>query len=249
MKNILLLGRMNDVLKELCKTLEADYRVHLGSENPEMLPGIMTVTEPALVIVSLVGVYEDSEELLRSLSRNYSSIPVLTVGTADEKKRFLQYYEGHQFENIIRPVDNKTIINVVAEKIGGMPAASAGDGKKTVLVVDDNGPTLRTMKAMLEDKYNVMLAPSGIKAMTSIGKEKPDVILLDYEMPVCDGKQTLEMIRAEEDLKSIPVIFLTGVNDKDNIKAVLALRPAGYLLKPPVKEKIVETIEKALGNM
>lgn len=252
MKRILLLGKMNDVLKELNKALTDDYRVQIGSENVEMLSGLITVAEPDLIIISLVGIYEDQEMLFRRIRSDYPSIPVITVGTAEEKKRFLQFYDGVQFENLIRPIDNKDVLNAVIGKIGegssgGEEVAGAG-AKKTVLVVDDNGPTLRTIKGMLEDRYNVMIAPSGMKAMTSMGKRKPDIILLDYEMPVCDGRQTLEMIRADDELSDIPVIFLTGVNNKENIEAVLSLKPAGYLLKPPVKDKIVEYIEKALGE-
>ena len=76
---------------------------------------------------------------------------------------------------------------------------------------------------------------------------EPDLILLDYEMPVCDGRQTLEMIRADEEISDIPVIFLTGVNDREHIEMVLALRSAGYLLKPPVKERLLGEIKKAVG--
>lgn len=114
-------------------------------------------------------------------------------------------------------------------------------------MVDDNGTTLRTVKAMLEEKFEVALAISGAQAMTSMGKRRPDLILLDYEMPVCDGRMTLEMIRADEDLCDIPVIFLTGVNNRENINAVLDLRPAAYFLKPPVKEILVTKIEEVLG--
>ncbi len=76
----------------------------------------------------------------------------------------------------------------------------------------------------------------------------PDLILLDYEMPVCDGKMTLEMIRADEEMKDIPVVFLTAVNDRANIEAVLKLKPAGYFLKPAVKDKLIAEIEKILGQ-
>lgn len=119
-------------------------------------------------------------------------------------------------------------------------------GKKRILVVDDNGTMLRTMKVMLEDRYEIAVAISGAQAMTSIGKQRPDLILLDYEMPVCDGRMTLEMIRADEEMKDIPVIFLTAVNDRDNIEAVLKLKPAGYFLKPPVKDKLVAEIDRVL---
>ena len=101
---------------------------------------------------------------------------------------------------------------------------------------------------MLEEYYEVALAISGAQAMKSIGKKRPDLILLDYEMPVCDGKMTLEMIRADEEMKDIPVIFLTAVNDRANIEAVLNLKPAGYFLKPPVKDRLLAEIEKVLND-
>ena len=121
-------------------------------------------------------------------------------------------------------------------------------GKKRILVVDDNGTALRTMKAMLEEYYDVALAISGAQAMTSIGKKRPDLILLDYEMPVCDGKMTLEMIRADDDMKSIPVVFLTAINDRTNIEAVLKLKPAGYFLKPPIKDRLLAEIDRILNT-
>ena len=133
------------------------------------------------------------------------------------------------------------------EKEAGKNILEEPSSKKRMLVVDDNGTALRTMKAMLEEDYEVAVAISGAQAMTSIGKKRPDLILLDYEMPVCDGKMTLEMIRADEDMKDIPVIFLTAVNDKANIEAVLKLKPAGYFLKPVVKDRLFAEIEKVLA--
>ena len=121
--------------------------------------------------------------------------------------------------------------------------------RKHILVVDDNGTTLRTMKAMLGEYYDVSIAISGAQAMTSIGKKRPDLILLDYEMPVCDGKMTLEMIRADDDMKDIPVIFLTAINDRANIEAVLKLKPAGYFLKPAVKDRLLAEISKVLNSV
>ncbi len=122
------------------------------------------------------------------------------------------------------------------------------DEKKKLLIVDDDGTTLRVLKGMLEHEYDVTIVNSGMNAIKAIGKKRPDLILLDYEMPVCDGRQTLEMLRADEESKHIPVVFLTGVNDRAHIEAVLSLRPAGYLLKPPDKKMIVDTIRKAIGR-
>ena len=111
-------------------------------------------------------------------------------------------------------------------------------------MVDDSGVVREAMKGLLEEDYQVTLAQSGFSAIRSIALDRPDLILLDYEMPVCDGKQVLEMIRSETDMADIPVIFLTGKVDKESIAKVLALKPAGYLskvLKPmDIKKNIDE---------
>ena len=83
-------------------------------------------------------------------------------------------------------------------------------------------------------------------ALKKLERELPDLILLDYEMPGLDGKETLEKIRADENMKNIPVIFLTGVADRQNIANVLHLNPMGYILKPPSQDKLFEAIEGAL---
>ncbi len=92
------------------------------------------------------------------------------------------------------------------------------------------------------------MAHSGLAAIRTIVLNRPDLILLDYEMPVCDGKQVLEMIRSDKDIADIPVIFLTGKVDKQSIKNVLALKPAGYLSKTlnplDIKKNIDEYFKK-----
>lgn len=59
----------------------------------------------------------------------------------------------------------------------------------------------------------------------------------------CDGRQVLEMIRSEPDFSTVPVIFLTGKNDKESVMKVTALKPDGYLLKTMEPDKIVQTID------
>ena len=103
--------------------------------------------------------------------------------------------------------------------------------KNKILLVDDSDFVLRAMEDLLGKDYEVTLAKSGLAAIRSITLNRPDLVLLDYEMPVCDGSQVLEMIRAEEEFADIAVIFLTSRVDKESIKKVLALKPAGYLSK------------------
>ena len=217
---------------------------------------MLKIINPDLILISLIGAYDIDTSIFFMLSDQYTQIPVLTIGTKEESSTFFKYYEDGQFENLIRPVENTVIMDAVCRKLGldkkevereAEEGRKENNDKKRILVVDDNGTTLRTMKVMLEEYYDVAVAISGAQAMTSIGKKRPDLILLDYEMPVCDGKMTLEMIRADDDMKSIPVIFLTAINDRANIEAVLKLKPAGYFLKPAVKDKLLAEIDRILN--
>ncbi len=115
--------------------------------------------------------------------------------------------------------------------------------KKKVLVVDDSRMQRVLMKDLLDADYDVAMAESGIAAIRSITLNMPDLVLLDYEMPVCDGKQTLEMLRSDPALENLPVIFLTGKSDQESIVNVLSLKPAGYLLKNIEPEAIKKEID------
>lgn len=119
---------------------------------------------------------------------------------------------------------------------------------KKILLIDDSGIQLRILKGILQDSYEVLMAASGLEGLEIVKEKKPDLILLDYKMPMFDGKATLKKLREKEETKDIPVVFLTGVNDKEDIQEVLELRPQGYLLKPVEPDRLFEIIHKVIGK-
>ena len=111
MKKILLVGKLNTVMKETNKFLSQFFHVQLCSENASVLEGMLKIINPDLVIISLIGAYDIDTSIFFMLSDQYSKIPVLTIGTKEESEAFFKYYESRQFENLIRPVENTIIIN------------------------------------------------------------------------------------------------------------------------------------------
>ena len=254
MKTIIIIGKMNKLMKDLNDYLKNFFQIQICADNSGNAAGMIKVIEPELAVINLMEYTTEEREVFQAIRMNFPTLPVITVGTEAEQRPFLDFYSGTQFQNLVRPLENTVILSAICKRLGiseqevKSSASVPVDNRVKILAVDDNMSTLRTIKSILEKKYNVSLANSGMKAMNMIGKSRPDVILLDYEMPVVDGKQTLEMIRSDEDIKDIPVIFLTGVNDEDHIKAVLALKPDRYLLKPVVPDKIISAIELVLKN-
>ncbi|MCI7129641.1 MAG: response regulator, partial [Lachnospiraceae bacterium] len=107
----------------------------------------------------------------------------------------------------------------------------------------DSGAMLRNVKGWLEDHYQVILANSGAMAIKYLATDRPDLVLLDYEMPIVDGKQVLGMIRAEKEFADMPVIFLTSKDDKESVMQVMSLKPDGYLLKTLEPAKIIQAVD------
>ena len=115
--------------------------------------------------------------------------------------------------------------------------------KRTILAVDDSGIILRKIKALLEDTYQVVLANSGAMAIKYLTLNTPDLILLDYAMPIVDGSQIMQMLREDPEFHHIPIIFLTGKNDAETVKNVMSLKPDGYLLKSMNPQKLHAAID------
>lgn len=121
-----------------------------------------------------------------------------------------------------------------------------GENRKRILAVDDAAIILRRITDALEEYYDVVTVNSGSRALRYLEKEKPDLILLDIRMMPKDGFETLKEIRAMEDRADIPVIMLTGVEDKKFVMEGIKLGICDYILKPFFPEDLLERIQRAL---
>lgn len=122
-------------------------------------------------------------------------------------------------------------------------------GVKHVLIVDDDPSYAKMVREWMKGKYKVSIVTNGLQAIKFLVKNPVDLILLDYEMPVVDGPQTLEMLRTEEETSQIPVVFLTGVGTKESIMKVMALKPEGYILKSTTRDELLRHLRKIFEKL
>ena len=169
-----------------------------------------------------------------------NDIPFMVVGDDRELENLEKIIpESLIKKKFTRPVNVKNVAEVVDAYLKDEKRIS----KKKILVVDDSGAMLRNIKGWLEDKYQIVLANSGAMAIKYLTLDRPDLVLLDYEMPVVDGRQVLEMIRTETEFSDVPVIFLTAKSDKQSVIDVMALKPEGYLLKTMPPADIIAAVD------
>lgn len=267
MEKVFLIAKFNELTKKLYHMLSSDFDIRLGSDKIYVILGIMEIERPDFILISLKDLDSWHTNIFMKINESYPDIPVLCYGTAAEQEPFKIPADTYGF-HCMEPTPDKAVLTAAIQDIldgAGMENmdAAASDGndvntallgtaagngaKKTILLVDDDPVQLRAVRALLQDRYKVLMSTSGTEALILLGKQVPDMIFLDYNMPVCDGRQTLKMIREFEPAKNIPVVFLTGIGDKAHIEMVLKLNPAGYLLKPVKQETLFDIIAEVLG--
>jgi len=115
---------------------------------------------------------------------------------------------------------------------------------KTIFIVDDNDTNLMSAKTALDGVYKTFALPSAEKMFKLLERITPDLILLDVAMPEMDGFQAMSVLKADEKLKVIPVIFLTAKNDAESEIRGFEMGALDFIDKPfsaPVLIKRIET--------
>ncbi len=180
---------------------------------------------------------EEEEETAIKAAEEAAKIEAMKKMVAEKAEQ--QRAAKEQAEEMINDEDGPTIV---------FRDPGPAKERKHVLVIDDDPLMLKVVKEQLRGRYDVAAAVNGRIAYKFLESKKTDMILLDYEMPIENGKVVLENIRKMPGYDRIPVVFLTGVNDSERIREVLDLNPQGYLLKPIEKESLISAIKKCIGE-
>ena len=156
----------------------------------------------------------------------------IPLGTTEKEKRQNVVTTGGGYvTSFASPVS--TAASHTAEDAGkGNDTAATNTVKRNVLLVDDNDDFLAFLSGELSPYYNISTAPDGRQAMDCIRRARPDLVLTDVMMPVMDGNELCRCIKADDDMKSLPVVMLTArLSDENEIES----RECGaddYIKKP-----------------
>lgn len=118
--------------------------------------------------------------------------------------------------------------------------------KKKILIVEDDIALLNILKLTLKKSYNVLLATNGKEGVETASNELPDLILMDIRMPVMDGIEALGLLKKDEATASIPVIFLTGKVQFEDILSGFRMGADHYITKPFKSSELLESIQPFL---
>ena len=120
--------------------------------------------------------------------------------------------------------------------------------KSKILVADDDTDLVQMLRDMLEhEDYETFAAYEGVRAIEAAHKQKPNLILLDIQMPAGTGQSVLQALRAKDATKKIPVIVISGVQQSGLADEVKKLGAQDFILKPYEKEDLIRKIKKYLN--
>jgi len=133
-----------------------------------------------------------------------------------------------------------------AYKSSSLPPSFTSFGKK-IIYVDDVNYSLVSVKSRIGTHYDIHPAQSVADMFELLKKFKPDLILLDINMPDIDGYEAIKILKADKNHADIPVIFLTSSSDRESIVKGLSLGAVDYVIKPFTASQLIESIENQIN--
>ncbi|MCR5823799.1 MAG: response regulator [Lachnospiraceae bacterium] len=267
---ILVTGRLKASIDDFFYHTTDDFEILSTSLRTDDIINHLNVFKPDAFVICLGGETTDDLNLFVNIRPDVekNETPVFIIGSADACAVFLDALPFFVRESFVKPIAIEKVRDGIIRVLNSIriekeqeEAKKEEERKKQeeeqkqaeeyashrhILVIDDDPLMLRVVKEQLRDIYDVAAAVNGRIAYKFLASRKPDLILLDYEMPIENGKVVFEKIRQMNGMEEVPIIFLTGVNDSERIKDVLALNPQGYLLKPIERNSLIEVINKNL---
>jgi two-component system cell cycle response regulator DivK len=148
------------------------------------------------------------------------------------------------------------LVSVVAAVASGLAGKAFGRGfrargrmAKKVLIVEDNELNMKLFHDLLEAHgYNTVATRNGIEALDLARKHRPDLILMDIQLPEVSGLEVTKWLKEDDDLKAIPVVAVTAFAMKGDEERIREGGCEAYLSKPISVGKFIETIRRFLDN-
>ena len=120
--------------------------------------------------------------------------------------------------------------------------------QRTILIVEDNELTMKLFKDLLEVQgYSTLGTGDGREALELVREHRPDLVLMDLQLPKDSGLEVIKWIKEDADLKSIPIVAITAIATMWNAETMRNLGCDAYLTKPINLTSFIDTIDKAFG--
>ena len=227
MDKILLVDDNKETLMIESKLLGQDYEVMTCNEGKNAV-ATMKYWEPDLVLLDIEMPEVNGFEVLKDMHTNGISVPVVGLTGDRKKETILKFISLGAAGYLVKPVNKEHLLNTVRAALSKKETTVT---QYKVLVIDDDPESLAIYKTALSKEYKIIGLSTPKMALDYLNSYVPDMIIMDYNMPVYNGKFMIKYIREHENLRAIPVIIFSGAEDKETLEEIENLHPQGFVKK------------------
>jgi CheY-like chemotaxis protein/two-component sensor histidine kinase len=242
---ILVVEDDRDLAILLRRQLESDgYQVLLAGTGEDAL-WLAREAKPQLITLDIMLPDIDGFAVLERLKQNPLTlgIPVVIVSVLTETEKG---YALGAVDYVVKPFEEDQLLSAVKDAFRHLEK----ERPERLVVADDDAAALSVMdQALMLHGYQVWTASNGAEALALVDEQRPDLILLDTEMPIMDGYEVVRRLQADDSTRGIPVILITARpidKERDRVQ-VLGARVAQYVSKPLSIEFLIREIKKAIS--
>jgi CheY-like chemotaxis protein len=214
-------------------------------------------SKPDVIVLDLLLPNLSGLEVLAQLKANPATqhIPVLVISVVDERSQALEFGAS---EYLLKPISRQRFQAALSKIFAEAPERSRHTAlvvtpqpkraSPLILLAEDNEANISTMMDYLQVQgYQVSLARNGVEAVNMAKQQKPDLILMDIQMPEMDGLEATRRICADANLATIPIIALTALAMPGDRARCLAAGAIEYLTKPVSLKTLISVISQHLN--
>ncbi|MEI6225442.1 MAG: response regulator [Deltaproteobacteria bacterium] len=259
-RRILLVEDSEPAIVQMTEILRAEGHLVEVARTGRLALEVVSREPPDGVILDLMMPEVDGFQVLEALRRDPTTraLPVIILTAKHVTLEELAVLETNHVHQLIQKgdVDRGALLDAVAAMLADPEDSVRPSGRRrpgrsgrpVVLVVEDNPDSLRTARAILQERYEVLEARDGREGVEIARRNLPDLILMDIAMPVMDGIRALAELRKDHALRDIPVYALTASAMAGDREAILAHGFDGYVSKPIDGAVLMTVVAGAMGG-
>lgn len=191
--------------------------------------------KPLIVVADILMPEMDGYELCRRIKSNIETrhIPVVLLTRLSEPRDIIKGLECGADDFIIKPYNEEIILTRIQTVLSLRQKQEAASKQVNILVVEDSPTQAEQIKFLLEEEgYSVITASNGAEGFELTKQIRPSIIISDIIMPVMDGFEMANKIKQDQALKSIPIIFITSLQDSKLLVKKVSVVADGFFTKP-----------------